>query len=367
MSQTPEDRSAAFHHDPDEKPDNLEVLAVRITAFGGFDKIKVEKIELPLEIPAGHVEVKVHACGVNFADLYMRQGLMRNLQPPLTLGMECSGEVSALGPGANTLKVGDRVICYQLSGGLYQESVLVPQEACFLLPPQVPFEVGAALFVNYLTAYFSVLDIGNLQAGQTVLIHSCAGGVGWAATQLAHTVPEVKVYGTTSREEKHAAVKENGVNKVLDSQNYEEQLKQVEPKGVHLIVDSIGGANFLKSQRLLKPLGRAVLTGASSMLNNDRKLSFWDMLCVWWRTKSISPTEMINESKVVAGLHLANLLRDDPVRVRQALQTLFSMYEQKLISPKIDSVWPFEKVVEANKLLQERKNIGKVILKPLIK
>lgn len=138
--------------------------------------LQVEKIELPLEVPSGHVEVRVHACGVNFADLYMRQGLMRNLQPPLTLGMECAGEVTALGAGiGNEFRLGDRVICYQVSGGLHQETVLVPAGACFPLPPEVSFEVGAALFVNYLTAYFSVLDIGNLQAGQCVLIHSCAG------------------------------------------------------------------------------------------------------------------------------------------------------------------------------------------------
>jgi synaptic vesicle membrane protein VAT-1 len=80
------------------------------------------------------------------------------------------------------------------------------------------------------------------------------------------------------------------------------------------------------------------------MLSNDQKLSWWQMLCVWWRTRNISPTEMLNESKVVAGLHLANLLRDDPERVRDALRTLFSLYEQKLINPKIDSVWPFEQV-----------------------
>jgi NADPH:quinone reductase-like Zn-dependent oxidoreductase len=106
----------------------------------------------------------------------MRQGLMRNLQPPLTLGMECAGEVRAVGAGVgDALRVGHRVICYQVGGGLHQETVLVPADACFQLPPEVSFEVGAALFVNYLTAYFSVLDIGNLQAGQSVLIHSCAG------------------------------------------------------------------------------------------------------------------------------------------------------------------------------------------------
>ena len=96
------------------------------------------------------------------------------------------------------------------------------------------------------------------------------GGVGWAATQLAHTVPDVKVYGTTSREEKYSAVEQNGVQQVLSTQHYEAQLRQLEPKGVHLVVDSIGGANFFTSQNLLRPLGRAVLTGkisATKLLN----------------------------------------------------------------------------------------------------
>jgi NADPH:quinone reductase-like Zn-dependent oxidoreductase len=100
--------------------------------------------------------------------------------------------------------------------------------------------------------------------------------VGWAATQLAHTVPEVKVYGTTSKEEKHAAVKENGVAEILDPKNYEIRLKELEPKGVHLVVDSVGGANFLVSQRLLKPLGRAVLTGTKNFIFEKKINKFLD-------------------------------------------------------------------------------------------
>ncbi|CAB3364032.1 Hypothetical predicted protein [Cloeon dipterum] len=356
-----------MRHDPDEMPDNLDVVAVRISGFGGLDKVKIEKVSMPLIIPKGHAEVQVKAFGVNFADLYMRQGLMRNLSPPMTMGMECSGVVNNVGPGVTTLKAGDRVICYQVNGGLHQQVVFVPEEACFLLPPEVSFDIGAAIFVNYLTAYFSVLNIGNLEAGQTVLIHSCAGGVGWAATQLARSVPNVKVYGTTSMEEKHAAVKANGVSVVLDPKTYVETLKVLEPQGVHLVLDSIGGTSFLQSQQLLRPLGRAVLIGASSMLNSDRKLGLWDMLVTWWRTRCVSPTDLLNESKVVAGLHLANLLKDDPQRVREALQTLFSMLEQKQIEPKIHAKFPLELAMDAYKELHLRKNIGKILLHNLVK
>ncbi|KAF4531209.1 hypothetical protein B566_EDAN014718 [Ephemera danica] len=344
--------------DPDETADRHHALAVRCTGFGGYDMLKVQRIELPKQLPSGHIEVQVHACGMNFADLYTRQGLMRDRKPPFTLGMECTGQVVSVAPNVTNFK---------FTGGLHQEFVVLPATCCFPLPDGVPYDDGAALIVNYLTAYFCVVDIGNLQPGQSILVHSCVGGVGWACTQLAHTVTNVTVYGTCSTTSKHEAARQNGVKYVFDPATYESELRSMSPQGVHLVVDSIGGANFTISQRILQPLGRAVLTGASSMIQGERRLSFLDMICIWWRTRGVSATDLMMQNMVVSGLHLGNLMRDDLARVQAAMREIFLLYIEAKVKPRIDSVWPFEKIVDATKVLQERRNIGKVLLKPTIK
>ncbi|KAJ4444857.1 hypothetical protein ANN_06654 [Periplaneta americana] len=404
-----------------------EVRSVVVTEFGGYDCIKVKPWPLQRALGAGDVEVAVAMCGMNFADLYTRQGLLRTKKPPFVLGIECAGQVTAVADDVvnvkvrkkkrnwlghwlrrncllkDTLegmvngrrvrdrrryqimddikiygsyeeakkkaenmkdwrKVGDRVICYQYTGDLYRERVVIAASQCFVLPPDVNYEHGAALAVNYLTAYFCVLDVGHLRPGQSVFIPSCAGGVGWAATQLARSVESVTIFGTCSASKKEA-VRGNGVTHALDHDSYEQELLKICPEGVDVVIDSMGGSAFATSQRLLKPLGRVVLIGSNSVVTDDRKLGMWSLLRMWWSTKSIVAMDLLMHNRVVAGLHLGLLLEQQPARVRAAMDHVLQLYAEGKVKPKIDSIWPLDKIVEATKVLAERRNVGKVLLK----
>ncbi|KAJ9600534.1 hypothetical protein L9F63_026328, partial [Diploptera punctata] len=231
---------------------------------------------------ADDVEVTVAMCGMNFADLYTRQGLLRERQPPFALGMECAGHVTKVGDNVTHIKVGDRVLCYQHTGDLFREHVVVASSQCFVLPSGMSYEDGAALAANYLTAYFCVLDIGNLRPGQSILIHSCAGGVGWAATQLAHSVGSVTIYGTCSPGKRDAVI-QNGVTHPLSHDTYEAELLKLSPQGVDVVIDNKSGSHFSTSQQLLKPLGRAVLIGNMNFMeNNSRVVDHWSRLDMSW-------------------------------------------------------------------------------------
>ncbi|KAJ9594163.1 hypothetical protein L9F63_014419, partial [Diploptera punctata] len=272
---------------------------------------------------ADDVEVTVAMCGMNFADLYTRQGLLRERQPPFALGMECAGHVTKVGDNVTHIKVGDRVLCYQHTGDLFREHVVVASSQCFVLP-----------------------------SGQSILIHSCAGGVGWAATQLAHSVGSVTIYGTCSPGKRDAVI-QNGVTHPLSHDTYEAELLKLSPQGVDVVIDNKSGSHFSTSQQLLKPLGRAVLIGINSVITGDQKLGLWSMMKMWWKTKSVTPTDLIMHSRVVAGLHLGLLMEKQPDRIQTAMNQIFHLYEKGKIKPQIDSIWPLEKVTEASKVLAE--------------
>lgn len=338
-----------------------EVRSVVLTGYGGYECLKVKPWPIQA-LGAGDVRVAVAICGVNFSDLYTRQGMLRELQPPLVLGTECVGEVTAVGAAVAHIKVGDHVLCYKFTGGLYRDHVVVAASHCFVLPPGMSYEDSAALPANYLTAYFCVHDIGHMRAGQSIFISSCAGGVGWAATQLACSAGDVTIFGTCSPE-KHDAVRENGVTHPLTYDGYEQELLKHSPDGVDIIIDNMASSAFTINQRLLKPLGRIVVIGANSMVTDSQKFGWWSFLRLWWSTKNVSARDLIMQNRVVAGLHLGLLMERQPNTIQSAMSHLFQLYEQGKIKPHIDSIWPFDKVVEAMRVLAERKNVGKVLLR----
>nr|XP_023995342.1 synaptic vesicle membrane protein VAT-1 homolog [Salvelinus alpinus] len=146
-----------------------------LSGYGGYDKVKLQVKKGKPALKAGEVMVRVKACGLNFADLLARQGLYDRLpSPPVTPGMECSGEIEAVGEEVTDRKVGDKVLVLNRCG-LWQEVAVVPATHTFLIPEGMTFEEAAALPVNYITAYMMLFDFGNLRPNQSILIHSAAG------------------------------------------------------------------------------------------------------------------------------------------------------------------------------------------------
>lgn len=293
----------------------------------------------------------------------LRQGLVRNeLRPPFIMGLECSGLVVNIGCKVEDFKKGDKVIVHTGKPGLQTEFVCVETSCCFRMPESMTWEEAAAFPVNYLTASFCLFDIGNLRTSQTVLIPSAAGGVGWAATQLAKSVPNVRVIGLAGSC-KHEAVSKNGVDVIIDSSNpqWEEAVRAACPEGVDIALDFISGDNFRRTQLLVKDLGRAILIGANDVIAGET-LNFWRLVRSWWYTATVKPVDLVLNSRIVAGFHLTNVKNRLPLRYRDTLLHLLELYNKNVIRPRIDSVWTFQQIIEATNRLAHRENIGKVIL-----
>ncbi|XP_077474848.1 synaptic vesicle membrane protein VAT-1 homolog [Stigmatopora argus] len=347
--------------DEQQEEETFTYRALVLTGYGGYDKVKLQVKKGKPTLKAGEVQVRVKACGLNFADLMARQGLYDRLpSPPVSLGMECSGLVEAVGEEVADRKVGDKVMVLSRYG-LWQEVVAVPAKHTVLMPDGMSFEEAAAIPVNYVTAYLMLFDFGHLRPNQSVLIHSAAGGVGTAATQLCKTVKDVTVFGTASAS-KHEAIGQAGVTHPIDyrTKDYVEEVRKISPKGLDIVLDPLGGSDTHKAYNLLKPMGKLITYGAANMLAGQKK----NLLAVaknWYHQFSIHALSLIQSNKSVCGFHLGYLDGETEL-IDQAMRAILDLYERGQIKPRIDSTWHLEQVGDAMRKMQERNNIGKVIL-----
>lgn len=363
--------AAAAAEDPDsgaaaaaaagEKP--LSCRALVLSGFGGYDKVKLQvKTQSQPQLAPGEVLLRVKACGLNFAELLGRQGLYELLPaPPVTMGMEGSGVIEAVGEDVKDRKVGDRVIALNRSG-MWQEMVVVPADRTFPMPEQMSFEEGAAFPVNYITAYMMLFEMANVRPGKSVLIHMAAGGVGIAATQLCQTVQDVTVFGTASAS-KHETIAQGGVTHPIDyrTKDYVEEIRKISPKGVDIVLDPLGGSDTQKGFSLLKPLGTLIVFGAANCVTGQKK-NLLAMAKTWYNQLSLNTLKLMQANKAVCGFHLGYLA--DEELISRTMLTLLELYRQGKIKPHIDSCYHFEEVTDAMKRMHERQNIGKVILLP---
>ena len=230
-------------------------------------------------VTPGTVRIAVQAIGVNFADVMARQGLYPDCpKPPVVVGYEVAGIVEAVGEGVTAVVPEQPVLALTRFGG-YAERVVVPVQQVFPVPPGMPLTAAAALPVNYLTAYLMLYFWGRLQAGEHVLIHGAGGGVGLAAVQLAR-LRHAEIYGTAAAS-KHAFLHEQGVHHTIDY--YHHDLPTVihgltGGRGLDIVLDPLGGRSFAQSYKMLAPLGRLLLFGASRMSPGLRR----NLLAVFW-------------------------------------------------------------------------------------
>lgn len=335
-----------------------------LTGFGGYDKVKLQSRPAAPPAPGpGQLTLRVRASGLNFADIMARQGTYDRTPPlPYTPGMEGAGVVVAVGEGVDDRKVGDRVMVLSRSG-MWQEEVTVPSAHTFPMPESMTFEEAAALLVNYITAYMVLFDFGNLRPGHSVLVHMAAGGVGIAALQLCRTVENVTVFGTASAS-KHEILKENGITHPIDyhTTDYVDEIKKISPKGVDIVMDPLGGSDTAKGYNLLKPMGKLITYGMANVVTGPKR-SLMTLARTWWNQFSVTALQLLPANRAVAGYHLGYLV-DEVEMVRGVVARLLALYNQGHIKPRIDSVWPFEKVGDAMRQMQEKKNVGKVVLVP---
>jgi NADPH:quinone reductase-like Zn-dependent oxidoreductase len=342
------------------------VRAVVITRHGPPDVLRVEERPDPPFGP-GEVRVAVKAAGINFADLMARAGVYPDApKPPCVIGYEVSGEVESVGDEVGGFAVGDRVIAGTLFGG-YAELISVPVEQVIPLPQSFSFEQGAAVVVNYATAWAALMIMGGLRAGDRVLIHAAAGGVGIAATQVAKRA-DAEIFGTASPS-KHDAIRAQGVEHAIDyrSQDFAEEVTRITGgTGVDLIIDAVGPSSFRKDYRILRAGGRLVMYGLSEVQTGEKR----DIPAVlrglvrmplatlpWWKSLSV-----MNENKGVFGLNMPKWW--DAEGLDRVLEPLVLGLESGAYDPVVAEAFEFERAADAHRFIAERRNVGKVVLIP---
>ena len=240
------------------------IKAIRFEKPGGIEVLEYKDIDLAPPA-AGQVRIKHTAIGVNFIDIYHRSGLYP-LPLPSGLGSEAAGVVEAVGPGVTNYKVGDRVGYCTGAIGSYAQAANVPAEKLVRLPANISDEVAAAVMLKGMTAQYLLRRIHPVKAGETIVFHAAAGGVGQIGVQWAKALGAT-VIGTTTSPEKVALCKANGCDHVLNSQDagWEKQVRDITGgKGVPVVYDSIGKAAFLAGLDCLQPRGIMVTYGNAS-------------------------------------------------------------------------------------------------------
>ena len=313
---------------------------------------------------AGELRIRVEASGVNFADIMGRLGLYPDLpRIPLVVGYEVAGRVDEAGAGVDAGWIGRDVFAATHFGG-YADVVCAPQAQVFPRPSNMSAEQGASIPINYLTAWQLVVAMGGLKASETVLVHSAGGGVGIAATQIAKHIG-AKVIGTASAG-KHEELRALGVDHLIDyrTEDFEERARQITGgRGVELILDAVGGNSLKKGYRLLAPTGRLGAFGASSATAS--KGGYLAMASMLANTPWVqfNPLSLMNANKGVFGVNLAHIWGDFD-RVRPWMDQLMGLWESGAIKPKVARVFRFDEAAAAHHFIQDRKNIGKVLLAP---
>jgi len=318
--------------------------AIQIAAVGGPEVLKV--CELPDLAPdAGEVLIRMHASGVNFIDVYYREGKYQ-APLPLVLGAEGSGIIEELGEGVTGLSIGDAVAWYGPLGS-YAELAVVNAGMVVKVPEGVSLEVAASIMMQGITAHYLAYSTFPLKAGDTALIHAAAGGVGSLLTQIACGLG-ARVLATVSTEEKAKIARDAGASEVIlyGDIDFEVEVKRLtNGKGVDVVYDGVGKTTFEQSLRSLRPRGLLALYGSASGL--------------------VPPFDLLRLS-TMGSLFVTRPISLDYVKTRaeltQRTDTLFDLVLTEKLKVHIDKVYPLSEVAQAHQDLESRKTVGKLLL-----
>jgi NADPH2:quinone reductase len=320
--------------------------AIQVKQVGGPEAM--ELVELPVPQPkANEAVVKLAASGVNFIDVYFREGRYK-AQLPIVLGQEGAGVVTAVGAEVKLVKVGDHV-AWTAAHGSYAECAAVPADRLVPIPPSVSDQQAAAAMLQGMTAHYLSHDTYPLRRGETALVHAAAGGVGLLLTQMAHNTG-AKVIGTASTEEKAKLAREAGADEVIlyTQADFETETKRITGgKGVDVVYDSVGKTTFEKGLNVLRPRGMMVLFGGSS-----------------GAVPPFDPIVLLQKGSLyVTRPTLTNYIatREELVARSGAVLGMIAAGQLKL---RIQHTYPLAEAQRAHRDLESRKTTGKLLLIP---
>lgn len=320
--------------------------AIQIQQPGGVEALQFVDIPVPKPKPNEAV-VKIAAAGVNFIDVYLREG--RYKAPlPFVNGQEGAGVVTEVGSEVKTVKPGDRV-AYAGPLGAYAEYTAVPAERLVPVPAGVSDRDAAAAMLQGMTAHYLLYDTFPLKAGQTALVHAAAGGVGLLLVQMAHNIG-ARVIGTVSTEEKAKLARQAGADEMIlyTTSDFEAETKRITGgKGIDVVYDSVGKTTFEKGLNVLRPRGMMVLYGGSS--------------------GAVPPFDLIQLS-AKGSLFVTRPKLGDYIITREELlsraEAVLGMIAAGKLKLRVEHVYKLEDVQQAHRDLEGRKTTGKLLLIP---
>ena len=334
--------------------------SVILTKYGAPEVLTVKKLE-NIQPKSNEVRVKVHYAGINFAEIMARMKLYPGgPKPGSILGGEVSGIIDKIGEGVEGLNIGEKVMGLSPNGS-YSSQVCIDSDAVIKLPDNFQLDEAAAFPIVYITAYMMMFDLGNLQDGDTFLIHGAGGGVGTAAIQLAKT-KNVKIIGTSSSW-KHEKLREMGVDKCIDY-NTDDTEKEImnftNGKGVDLIIDPIGAKNWKTSYKVLAKMGKLIIYGDQNLVKGDKLRPLVAMKEMYSMPK-YKPMDLMANNKAVMGYHLGRF-KGYEWKVKRSIDNLVKLVNDYDLHPVIDSKFLYTEAAKAHRYIQSRKNFGKVLL-----
>lgn len=345
----------------------LAVKAIQIRRAGGHDQLAL--VELPSPEPrAGEVQVAVEAVGVNFADIAVRMGLYQSAKDyvgwPIIPGFEFSGTVRALGAGVRGFSEGQAVFGVTRFGA-YASEVVVPQAQLFARPGEWSAAEAAAFPTVYLTAWYALRELSKLRPGARVLVHSAAGGVGGAATQVA-VACGARVTGTVGAAQKVDVARQAGAEHVIDKSQggWHEQTKQLLPEGFDVVLDAHGAESLRHGYAQLAPAGRLIVYGFHGLLTRGKdRPSYLRLALGYLRTPRFNPFEMTQHNRGVLAFNLSYLFERGEL-LAEAMAELLGWARDGRIRPLPVRTYPLHEAAQAHAALESGNSSGKLVLLP---
>ncbi len=317
--------------------------AVQITTLDGPSAVQV--VELPTPEPGpDQVLIRVRASGVAFPEVLQSRGLYQ-MKPdlPFTPGAEIAGEIISA-PAGSGFSPGDRVASLCLLGG-FAEEALAPVDTTFALPDNISFEQGASIIFNYGTAYFALIERGQLQAGESVLVQGAAGGIGTASIQIAKAFGAGRVVAVTSTPEKGAIALEAGADEFVLADGFKDQVKS--NGGVDIVVDPVGGDRFTDSLRCLNDDGRLLVIGFTA-----------------GEIPQVKVNRLLLNNVSVVGVGWGAYVLTRPGHIAKEWEALVPHLENGSLKPVVGPTFELDEAAAALLTLDERRATGKVLLTP---
>jgi NADPH:quinone reductase-like Zn-dependent oxidoreductase len=336
-----------------------------VAHYGGPDELRVMEDEF-LEPKTGEVRVRVLTAGVSLPDVMMREGIHPETpRLPFTPGWDLVGVVDKIGEDVHGIERGQMVAALPIFGA-YTEFVCMPQHTLVPVPPGLDPAEAVSLVLNYTTAYQMLHRSAKVKAGQHVLIHGAAGGVGTALLQLGR-LAGLKMYGTCSSKDALTVSELGAVPIDFEHQDFVKEVHRLTGDGVDAVFESIGGRHIWLSRKALRPGGRVVAFGLTGSLHGGRStvdgkgrrhryraiaIFGWYIALGW----------ILPHRKRVVPYSIQTLMRLNPALFRQDLIALFDLLQQHMIKPLIAKQFPLTEARQAHELLGKGGVKGKVVL-----